>query len=109
MDTFDSKTHWENIYKTKQRHDFSWYQPIPATSLQFISERKLQPDAKIIDIGGGDSFLADELLKAGYKDITVLDISETALDRAKLRLGVDANKINGSFARCGNIRAHRKI
>lgn len=58
--------------------------------------------AKIIDIGGGDSFLVDHLLDLGYQDITVLDISENALERAKLRLGIRANSVKWIVADAAN-------
>ncbi|MGE0562705.1 MAG: trans-aconitate 2-methyltransferase [Flavobacteriales bacterium] len=87
MEEFNKKQHWENIYQTKQLTEVSWYQPTPQTSLDFIQQFNLPPSAKIIDIGGGDSFLVDHLLKLGYTHITVLDISEAAINRAKSRLG----------------------
>jgi ubiquinone/menaquinone biosynthesis C-methylase UbiE len=93
MENFDRLTHWENIYKTKQISDVSWYQPTPTTSLGFIKQFNIPKSAKIIDVGGGDSFLVDHLLNLGYKDITVLDISETAINRAKERLGEKAKQI----------------
>lgn len=94
MEAFDRKKHWENIYSTKELTEVSWYQPKPETSLNFLQKARLPKDAAIIDIGGGDSFLADYLLEMGYSDITVLDISEAALKRAKARLGGKAEKIN---------------
>lgn len=93
METFDRKKHWENIYQTKQPDEVSWYQPTAETSLNFIKQFNIQVTAKIIDIGGGDSFLVDNLLDLGYQDISVLDISEAALDRAKQRLGDRAKKV----------------
>ncbi len=87
MENFDKKAHWEKIYQTKSLHEVSWFQPKPETSLQFFGEFKVPKDAKIIDIGGGDSLLVDHLLDLGYTDITVLDISEAALTKAKTRLG----------------------
>lgn len=91
MENFDRKKHWENIYQTKELKDVSWFQPTPETSLDFFKQFNLPPTAKIIDIGGGDSFLVDHLLDLGYQDITVLDISEVAIERAKQRLGNRAN------------------
>ena len=88
------KTHWENIYSTKDLNEVSWYQPVPETSLDFIKKLNLNKDANIIDIGGGDSFLVDNLIQLGYSNITVLDISEKAIDRAKERLGKEASKVN---------------
>lgn len=84
------KNHWENVYNTKQLNEVSWYQPTPQASLDFIKELNIPPDAAIIDIGGGDSFLVDHLLAKGFVNITVLDISEAAINRAKERLGQKA-------------------
>jgi 2-polyprenyl-3-methyl-5-hydroxy-6-metoxy-1,4-benzoquinol methylase len=89
----DRKAHWENIYQTKSLQEVSWYQPLPETSLQFFAENNISKNAAIIDIGGGDSFLADNLLDLGYTDITVLDISENALNRAKTRMGERASMV----------------
>jgi len=93
MEKFDKKKHWENIYRTKALNEVSWYQPIPETSLNFIENAHISKDSAIIDVGGGDSFLVDNLLKQGYTNITVLDISEAAIDRAKVRLGLDAFRV----------------
>jgi ubiquinone/menaquinone biosynthesis C-methylase UbiE len=93
MDNFDKKAHWEKIYSTKSLNEVSWYQPQPVTSLNFIHEFNVPKNAKIIDVGGGDSFLVDHLLKEGYTDITVLDISAAALERAKARLGDKAKLV----------------
>jgi len=93
MEPFNRKNHWENIYATKSFEEVSWYQPKPETSLEFIERLNLNKDAAIIDIGGGDSFLVDFLLKSGYKNLTVLDISEKAIQRAKKRLGKKAQKV----------------
>lgn len=93
MENFDKKNHWEMIYKTKELQDVSWYQPVPQVSLEFIENANLSKDAAIIDVGGGDSFLADHLLELGYSNITVLDISDAAIDRAKKRLGQKAHMV----------------
>ena len=87
---FSNKAHWETIYTTKTPEQVSWTQEKPAISLELIEAVNLPKSAKIIDIGGGDSLLVDFLLEAGYSDITVLDISQAALDRAKKRLGSKA-------------------
>ena len=89
-----NKDHWENVYTNKQPHEVSWTQEVPATSLGFIKEFNLPKSAPVIDVGGGDSKLVDYLLQEGFQDITVLDISEQALQRAKSRLGKQADKIN---------------
>jgi SAM-dependent methyltransferase len=93
MENFDRKKHWENIYSTKELENCSWFQPTPVTSLELITTSGIPRSAKIIDIGGGDSFLVDNLLKEGFTDLTILDISETALERAKKRLGSNAEKV----------------
>ncbi len=93
MKSFDRKTHWEQVYHTKALEEVSWFQPNPETSLNFFKQFNVPPTAKVIDVGGGDSFLVDHLLDMGFQDITVLDISEAALERAKLRLGARASNV----------------
>ena len=93
MEHSDRKKHWENIYQTKDLKDVSWYQPTPTTSLDFLKQFNIPTTAKIIDIGGGDSFLVDHLLDLGYTDLTILDISAASLDRAKQRLGDRSKKV----------------
>ena len=88
------KQHWETVYQTKQANEVSWTQEVPQTSLDFILSFNLPKSASIIDIGGGDSKLVDFLLEEGYENLTVLDISATALERAKARLGERAEKVN---------------
>jgi len=104
MENFDRKKHWENIYQTKQLNEVSWFQPTPETSLSFFKTLNVPTTAKIIDIGGGDSFLADHLLDLGYENISVLDISEAALERAKKRLGNRASKIKWIVADAANFK-----
>ena len=89
----NTKEHWETIYKTKQPNEVSWTEQIPSASLEFINKLKIPKTAKIIDIGGGDSKLVDFLLAQGYTDISVLDISKTAIIRAKKRLGDKAKYV----------------
>ncbi|PZX52765.1 methyltransferase family protein [Algoriphagus ratkowskyi] len=93
MENQDRKKHWEHIYQTKNFNEVSWYQQKPETSLEFLQKFNVPLDAKIIDCGGGDSCFVDNLLSLGYQDITVLDISEKALDRAIQRLGDQASKV----------------
>ncbi|MET7000146.1 class I SAM-dependent methyltransferase [Chitinophaga defluvii] len=88
-----NKAHWENVYHTRQPEEVSWTQATPHTSLDFIRAFNLPKTAAIIDIGGGDSKLADYLLEEGYENITVLDISAKALEKAQHRLGDKADKI----------------
>lgn len=88
------KEHWNTIYQTKQPNEVSWAQEVPTISLEFIHRNKLPKTARIIDIGGGDSKLVDYLLNEGYTHLSVLDISEAAIIRAKKRLGKNADKVN---------------
>ncbi len=108
MDNFDRHSHWENIYKTKQANEVGWYQPVPTTSLEFLKQFNIPVTAKVIDIGGGDSFFVDHLLDLGYQDITVLDISETAITRAKERLGDASEKIKWIVADAVNFKSEEK-
>ncbi|AUD05413.1 class I SAM-dependent methyltransferase [Spirosoma horti] len=85
--------HWNTVYQTKETDQVSWYEPVPAESLRFIDEAKLPQSARIIDVGGGDSRLVDCLLERGFEQVTVLDISAAALDRARRRLGAQANRV----------------
>ena len=87
------KDHWETIYNTKQAHEVSWTQEVPAISLEFIHQFHVPKTARIIDVGGGDSRLVDCLLAEGYSNLSVLDISEAAIRRAQKRLGIDADKV----------------
>jgi SAM-dependent methyltransferase len=88
------QTHWDTVYTTKSPQQVSWTQDVPQTSLDFIHSFGVHKQAKIIDVGGGDSKLVDYLLDEGFENITVLDISAKALARAKKRLGKNAKKIN---------------
>jgi ubiquinone/menaquinone biosynthesis C-methylase UbiE len=79
--------HWNQVYQTETPDDVSWFQTRPTTSLKLIETCGIDPDAGIIDVGGGASMLVDFLLDAGRSGLAVLDISVAALDHAKLRLG----------------------
>ena len=87
------KNHWNTVYTTKSSNQVSWTQETPQTSLDFINSFGLNKNVAIIDIGGGDSNLVDHLLDQGYENITVLDISESAIEKAKLRLGDKAKNV----------------
>jgi ubiquinone/menaquinone biosynthesis C-methylase UbiE len=108
MGHFDRKKHWETIYQTKELKDVSWFQPTPETSLSFLKQFNIPTTAKIIDIGGGDSFLVDNLLDLGYQDITILDISAIAIDKAKQRLGDRADKVKWIVADAATFRPTEK-
>jgi SAM-dependent methyltransferase len=87
------KEHWETVYTTKTPQEVSWTQEKPAISLDYIASFQLDKSASIIDIGGGDSLLVDFLLDLGYTNISVLDISAHAIERAKVRLGEQSNLV----------------
>ena len=82
----DNKKHWENIYQKKEIDGVSWYQKIPSESLQLIKKYSSSNSDKIIDVGCGKSFLADNLLELNYTNISLLDISSNALTEVKERL-----------------------
>lgn len=85
--------HWENVYSTKQTTEVSWFEAEPTTSLNLL-ERTLPQGGKIIDVGGGASFLVDRLVSKGNWDVTVLDISSTAIEHSKRRLGDAESKVS---------------
>ena len=88
------KTHWEHIYETKEPTRVSWYQVHAQLSLQFIQNTGISKTAHIIDIGGGASTLVDDLIAAGFQQLSVLDISATALQLAQQRLGRQAELVH---------------
>ncbi|HWP82407.1 MAG TPA: class I SAM-dependent methyltransferase [Bacteroidota bacterium] len=88
------KSHWEKIFTKKKSTEVSWYKPRLEISLRLIKLAAVGNSAAIIDIGGGDSALVDDLLKSGYSNITVLDISQPALDRTRARLGEKSENIS---------------
>jgi 2-polyprenyl-3-methyl-5-hydroxy-6-metoxy-1,4-benzoquinol methylase len=87
------KTHWENIYAIKAPESVSWYRAHLETSLALIERATDARSASIIDIGGGESTLVDDLLLRGYENLTVLDVSETAIEVTKKRLGASAEQV----------------
>ena len=96
----DAKSHWERVYRTKQPNEVSWYRPHLDISLQLIEGAAPNRDAQIIDVGGGESTLVDDLLARRYHNLSILDVSSTALAVAKERLGDSANTVNWL---CGNV------
>ena len=84
---FDRQAHWSQVYTSKDEQAVSWFEAVPQLSLDLIRATGAGPDAAIIDIGGGASRLVDALLADGYRDLTVLDLSEEALAKTKARLG----------------------
>lgn len=88
-----TQEHWEHIYATKAPDQVSWYAPHLQPSLFLIERTGLPCTASIIDVGGGESTLVDDLLCRGYQNVTVLDISRNAIDANRRRLGSDAERV----------------
>jgi ubiquinone/menaquinone biosynthesis C-methylase UbiE len=90
----DRRQHWDAVYRTKAADQVSWYRPHLERSLEFIE--RVAPDrvAAIVDVGGGESTLVDDLVARGYLDVTVLDIATTALDHARKRLGDGGTRVH---------------
>lgn len=82
-----TKAHWETVYQTKKVDEVSWYRPHLETSLRLIAHAAPGTDSAVIDVGGGEATLVDDLVARGYADVTVLDISQAAIEVAKARLG----------------------
>lgn len=89
----ETKTHWERIYRTKDAREVSWFQEHADQSLELIKKTGVSLAAKILDVGGGASTLVDDLVDQGYSEITVLDISGTALRRSQDRLAQRASLV----------------
>lgn len=89
----DPKTHWEHIYTTKAPDQVSWYRPHLETSLSLIERAVTDRNTSIIDVGGGESTLVDDLLQQGFRNITVLDVSKSAIEVNRARLGDTANGV----------------
>jgi len=96
----DPKAHWEKVYRTKQPTEVSWYRPHLDVSLRLIEEAVPDRSGGIVDVGGGESTLLDDLLDRGYRNVSVLDVSATALRVAKDRLGDRAKEVNWL---CGDV------
>jgi SAM-dependent methyltransferase len=90
----DRKEHWEDVYSSKPPERLGWYEPQLETSLSWVRELGLDMDASIIDVGGGASTLIDNLLDDGYRSVTILDISNTALALSQARLGEKAAPVS---------------
>jgi 2-polyprenyl-3-methyl-5-hydroxy-6-metoxy-1,4-benzoquinol methylase len=89
----DTKRHWEKVYTANAPDSVSWYRAHLETSLALIERAAVARSASIIDIGGGESTLVDDLLYRGYKNLTVLDVSRTAIEVTKKRLGAASEQV----------------
>lgn len=90
----NNKAHWEAIYETKKPHEVSWFQREATISLALIDRVAPASTSAVIDVGGGASTLVDGLLAAGYRNVTVLDLSSAALAEARRRLGPAGAAVN---------------
>jgi SAM-dependent methyltransferase len=97
------KAHWEQIFGTKKSHEMSWHQPRLEMSLALMKLTGVDTDGPIIDVGGGTSTLVDDLLAAGFRDLTVLDIAAPALKRVKERLGEQGGEVHWIEADVGRV------
>jgi hypothetical protein len=88
------KRHWETVYSTRGARGVSWYQPVAEVSIALIEELRIPHEAAIVDIGGGASKLAGQLVSQGFVDVTVLDVSTRAMDLARAELGPDATRVH---------------
>jgi SAM-dependent methyltransferase len=96
----DPKAHWDHVYRTKRPAEVSWYRPHLEVSIGLIERAARHHDAQIIDVGGGEATLVDDLLARGYHNLSVLDLSPTALAVARERLGAAAQKVTWL---CGDV------
>jgi 2-polyprenyl-3-methyl-5-hydroxy-6-metoxy-1,4-benzoquinol methylase len=94
VSTAERQAHWQNVYRSKGEREVSWFEETPALSLDLIRATGVGADAAIIDIGGGASRLVDALLAAGFKSVSVLDLSQQALAAAQARLGARGAAVN---------------
>jgi SAM-dependent methyltransferase len=94
----EPRDHWRQIYGAKQPDKVSWFQPCPKPSLDALDRIASKPSKSFVDIGSGASTLADELLDRGWKDVTLVDIAEPALDAVRQRLGDKAGQIYWEIA-----------
>lgn len=89
----DARTHWETIYRDKAPDAVSWYRAHLESSLALIERNAPDRSSALIDVGGGESTLVDDLLQRAYANVTVLDISQTAIEVTRKRLGAAAEKV----------------
>ena len=92
--TNNTQSHWETVFTSKDTREVSWFQPYPKKSVEILDRFHLLPDARIIDVGAGDSNLVDALLDKGFSQVYVLDISAAALEKARERLGARAAQVH---------------
>ena len=103
------KNHWENVYKTKNENEVSWFQETPHKSIDLIKSINIDFSSNVIDVGAGDSRLVDNLLLLGFKNITVLDISSKSIEKAKIRLGEKSDLISWVVSDINEFKSEKKF
>jgi len=93
MNAASRQAPWEKVYASKRENELSWFQENPAPSLDLIAKAAATAASSVIDVGGGASRLVDALIEHGFRDVTVLDLSDAALMAAKARLGSRADQV----------------
>jgi len=87
------EAHWDTIYSTKAGNQVSWFEAVPSVSLEMIDAAGAAPGTCLIDVGGGESYLIDVLLARGLECLAVLDVSDTAIQHARARIGARAQVV----------------
>jgi len=105
----DNRKHWENIYQEKGASSVTWFQDKPRVSLGLISDLLLEKTVPIIDVGGGASTLVDHLIEDGFKNTTVLDLSENALAQSQKRLGKEHQNVEWIIGDITSVKLPRKF
>lgn len=105
----DPQSHWEKIYTEKAPDAVSWYRPHLEKSLLLIEQVAPDRSASIIDVGGGESTLVDDLLERGHEHITVLDLSQTAIDANRRRLGAISDRVQWLVADITNVELEPSV
>lgn len=100
----EAKQHWEFVYEAKAPEAVSWYAPHLRTSLAYVARTGLPVSARVIDVGGGEATLVDDLLDAGYEAVSVLDLSHKAIEVTQARLGERASQVDWHVA---DVLTHR--
>lgn len=103
------QNYWDTVYARNSAEKLGWFQPDAGPSIKMLESAELDKQAEIIDIGGGDSFFAEHLLDLGYTNITIVEISELAIERAKKRLGEKAEYIHWVNANILDFKPEKKF